>query len=99
FGFKAHFVGPANDAVELYFFRGGYVGVNPVEGGVTNVCGLCDERLLPPDSVIERLPALRRRLEGMTQEFAWLHTGPLVFRHRFDESSYLAGDALSFVDP
>src|SRR5579871_1495775 len=31
FGFKAHFSGPVNDAVELFFFSGCYVGVNPVE--------------------------------------------------------------------
>ena len=37
FGFKAHFHGPATDAVELYFFDDFYVGVNSVEDGVTNV--------------------------------------------------------------
>ena len=43
FGFKAHFRGPVSDAVELYFFDDFYVGVNPVEGGLTNVCGLGSE--------------------------------------------------------
>jgi flavin-dependent dehydrogenase len=33
FGFKAHFEGPTDDAVELYFFDGIYVGVSPVEAG------------------------------------------------------------------
>ena len=27
---------------ELYLFEGGYVGINPVEGGVVNVCALLD---------------------------------------------------------
>ncbi|MDX2152384.1 MAG: FAD-dependent monooxygenase [Bryobacteraceae bacterium] len=99
FGFKAHFTGPANDAVELYFFRGGYVGVNSVEGGYTNVCGLCREELLPVDGVLGRMDALRERLRPLTQVFDWLHTGPLVFRQHFETERYAAGDALSFVDP
>src|SRR5947207_689323 len=46
FGFKAHFEGPPNDAVELYFFQGVYVGVAPIEDGRTNVCGLGPEDFL-----------------------------------------------------
>ena len=46
FGFKAHFDGPADDAVELYFAGSMYVGVNCVEDGFTNVCGLAPEEHL-----------------------------------------------------
>src|SRR5258706_11492348 len=46
FGFKAHFSGPANDAVELFLVRDAYVGASAVEQGVTNVCGLARESLL-----------------------------------------------------
>ena len=43
FGYKAHFSGPTNQAVELYFEGIGYTGVNPVEDGLTNVCGVARE--------------------------------------------------------
>jgi len=43
FGFKAHFTGPAGDAVELFFRSRAYVGVSSVENGITNVCGLAPE--------------------------------------------------------
>jgi flavin-dependent dehydrogenase len=46
FGFKAHFSGPGNDTVELYFFDRCYVGVSTIENGATNVCGLAPERTL-----------------------------------------------------
>jgi flavin-dependent dehydrogenase len=40
-GVKAHYADlPTTGAVELYFFPGGYVGINQVEGGCSNVCGL-----------------------------------------------------------
>jgi flavin-dependent dehydrogenase len=109
FGFKAHFEGPANDAVELYFFRGGYVGVNPVEGGRTNVCGLARDELLKQDgrfdagALAEEIPALRQRLGGLRPVFDWMYVGPLVYANRFHEpppdNEYFAGDALSFIDP
>ncbi len=46
FGFKAHFEGPVNDAVELFFFRGCYVGVSAIENGITNICGIAPEETL-----------------------------------------------------
>ena len=108
FGFKSHFTGTANDAVELYFFGEGYVGVNPVEGGITNVCGLAPESVMrehgfDTDSLVESVPALRQRLTGLRRQMDWLRVGPVVFANRFGEApapgEYWAGDALSFVDP
>ena len=108
FGFKAHFSGPANDAVELYFFGEGYVGVNAVEGGLTNVCGLAPESSMrehgfDTDSLVDSVPALRERLGPLRRQMDWLRVGPLVFANRFSEppapGEYRAGDALSFVDP
>jgi flavin-dependent dehydrogenase len=105
FGFKAHFSGPSNDAVELYFFRGGYVGVNPVEGGVTNVCGLLPEdELLPSrfdlDSIAATFAPLRERLAPLTRMFPWMHVGPLQFGPQKRTGSGLhVGDAREFVDP
>jgi flavin-dependent dehydrogenase len=40
-GLKVHFERVEMEPrVELYLFGGGYVGINPVEGGRANVCGL-----------------------------------------------------------
>ena len=105
FGFKAHFDGPADDAVELFFLNRAYVGINCVEGGKTNVCGLAPEDVLKrcsfePESLMAASGALTERLRPLTRSMQWLFTGPLEFSQRWDRSeAYLAGDALSFVDP
>jgi hypothetical protein len=107
FGFKAHFRGPATDAVELFFFSRCYVGVNTVESGITNVCGLAPEDLLAQrgfdyDSMVESFLPLGDRLRPLTRTMEWLSTGPLVFESKFLKNTdgiYPAGDALLFVDP
>ncbi len=106
FGFKAHFEGPSDDAVELFFFDRCYVGINSVEGGRTNICGLGPEDFLKGfdfdyDAVIAQSPALAARLKPLIRSMRWLSTGPLRFSQNFQSTgtSYLAGDALSFVDP
>ncbi|MGH9418572.1 MAG: NAD(P)/FAD-dependent oxidoreductase, partial [Thermoanaerobaculia bacterium] len=41
FGFKRHYRGDgAKGIIELYSFDQGYLGVNDVEDGITNICGL-----------------------------------------------------------
>jgi flavin-dependent dehydrogenase len=106
FGFKAHFAGPIDDAVELFFFGGCYVGINPVEGGRTNLCGLAPERFLRRfdfdyDRVVHHSPALATRIEALDRSMKWLSTAPLEYGQSFESGrgQYLAGDALSFVDP
>ena len=108
FGFKAHYSGITDDRIQLFFDRDMYVGVNCVEGGTTNVCGLCSERLLQqynfkPDALVAATPALAERLQPLTRSMDWLITGPLVYGGRFDAATpsdvYPAGDALGFVDP
>ncbi|HTS77556.1 MAG TPA: hypothetical protein VMG40_15190 [Bryobacteraceae bacterium] len=105
FGFKGHFTGPTEDAVELFFFGRCYVGIAPVEHGRTNVCGLGPEDFLRRfdfdyDAVIRESPALAERMRPLARSIDWLSTGPLKYGQSFGQSSaYLAGDALSFVDP
>jgi flavin-dependent dehydrogenase len=105
FGFKAHFEGPQDDAVELYFAGRTYTGVNCIEGGRTNVCGLAPEDLLQscrfePEALIERCASLKARLAPLSRVTEWFFTGPLIYAQRWEQRDvYLAGDALSFVDP
>ena len=108
FGFKAHFTGPVNDAIELFFFGGCYVGVSAVENGRTNVCGLAPEALLLEgkfeiEPLLQRSRPLTERLAPLARAMDWLITGPLLFRDNFNAQVnphlYPAGDALGFVDP
>lgn len=108
FGFKAHFKGPVDDAVEVFFFSDCYVGVSAVENGLTNICGLAPETLLRAhafkvEAVLAMCHPLGVRLRPLTREMEWLITGPVVFRQGFDslppENIYPAGDALGFIDP
>lgn len=107
FGYKAHFLGPPNEAnstVELYFEGLGYTGVNGIERGRTNVCGLAREEDLKAtgfngDAWVQSQPALRQRLQGMERQMDWLFTGPLFYGPVEDTIGYPCGDALSFVDP
>jgi flavin-dependent dehydrogenase len=108
FGFKTHFEGPADDAIEMFFGRQGYVGVSPIENGWTNVCGIATESLLrrhafDVDSYVAGFPALARRLEPLRRRMEWLRVGPLSFSSvagsPLGGHVYAAGDALGFVDP
>jgi len=110
FGFKAHFDGTAkpDEPLELYFFDGGYAGVNLVEGGSTNVCGVASESFLhryafDADGVIRAIPMLATRLAPLRRSMDWMYTGPLLYHQPPPKAAaagvYLAGDALSFTAP
>ncbi|WP_276354359.1 NAD(P)/FAD-dependent oxidoreductase [Cohnella caldifontis] len=74
-GLKSHFTGfDSSPAVDLYFFRGGYFGVSPVEGERLNAAALLDRAGLNRretggalreiwGSAAERIPALRERFD------------------------------------
>jgi len=108
FGFKAHFEGAVNDAVDLFFFRRCYVGVSAIENGITNICGIAPEADLRSydfqiDDLLAGWPPLARRVESLSRTFRWITVGPLVLGGRWKQLSgrsiYPAGDALGFVDP
>jgi len=109
FGFKAHFEGPATDAVELYFTPFGYVGMSAIEGGRTNVCGLASEEALARhgfeiDALLGAEPAAAEHLRPLSRRMPWLKTGPLSFSRvpKTDGAHprvYPAGDGLGFIDP
>jgi 2-polyprenyl-6-methoxyphenol hydroxylase-like FAD-dependent oxidoreductase len=109
FGFKAHFEGPVDDIVQLFFFRRCYVGVSAVENDHTNVCGLAPEEILRGydfdiDEFLLSSDPLRDRIRPLARTMKWMTTGPLSFRNSLeaamqDTTTFLAGDALGFVDP
>ena len=108
FGFKAHFEGPVNDAVELFFFRGCYIGVSAIENGITNICGIAPEETLRAcafhiDDFLAGWPPLADRVRPLSRMSRWLTVGPLVFgsqwQHLAGRDIYPAGDALGFIDP
>lgn len=107
FGFKAHFQGVPLHPLTLYFDRSVYVGVNQVEGGFTNVCGLAPEPQLAAvhfriDDFLATLPGFCPLLEPLRRAMNWITTGPVLYRQNFNpycNQQYPAGDELSFLDP
>ncbi|MGZ5445960.1 MAG: NAD(P)/FAD-dependent oxidoreductase [Thermoanaerobaculia bacterium] len=119
FGFKRHYVlspanrqpPTANQAIDLYSFQRGYLGVNAVEGGVTNICGLVHASRLEGhkgrwDAFVEQLRAEEPRLEELyarhlpAQEH-FLSSEPVIFRARspVEHGVFMVGDASGVIDP
>jgi flavin-dependent dehydrogenase len=102
-GVKAHFTeeGVA-DSSDLYFFEGGYCGVQPARDGQINVCAMVRSdrgRSLP--EVIALDPRLLERSRGWRQVTETVVTAPLVFRkpRSLRSGVLLAGDSAGFLDP
>jgi flavin-dependent dehydrogenase len=110
-GLKAHFQSPARSeapAVDLYFFAGGYCGVQPVAAGAesspaaVNVCAAvradASNRL---EDVFLRHPDLEHRSRSWTRLTDPVSTSPLIFSPAEPVASGMlqVGDAAGFVDP
>lgn len=108
-GIKAHFREAAPSAsVDLYFFEGGYCGVQPItspqngSGAVVNACAMVQAHIATSlQEVFHAHPALRERSRHWTPLMDALTTSPLVFHapelvHR---GMLQAGDTATFVDP
>jgi flavin-dependent dehydrogenase len=103
-GLKAHYrtaeAGPPT--VDLYFFRGGYCGVQPIGEGRLNACAMVRADAA---SSLEEVLALHPELAGRSH--AWqrmgdaVATSPLVFDkpQPVRAGVLCAGDAAGFVDP
>jgi menaquinone-9 beta-reductase len=112
-GIKAHFVessveSSADASVDLYFFEGGYCGVQPVglRGSDSpprvNACAMVRAdvaRTLP--EVFAQHPALFQRSGGWQLFSEAITTSPLIFSDPKPEQNgiLMAGDAAGFVDP
>jgi flavin-dependent dehydrogenase len=102
-GLKAHFTEAAPpQSVDLYFFPGGYCGVQPVSDNAVNACAMvranCATSL---HHVFALHPALWRRSRDWEQQFATVSTSALHFRkpQTDDRGMLLAGDSAGFIDP
>ena len=111
FGFKRHYTGPITNTIELYSFRRGYLGVNAVEGGITNICGLVHASRLAGhkgrwDAFVETIRAEEPRLEQLFARYEpaqenYLSSEPVIFRVRsaVEGGVFMIGDASGIIDP
>jgi flavin-dependent dehydrogenase len=102
-GLKAHFIEAApSGSVDLYFFPGGYCGVQPVSENSVNACAMvradCATSI---EHVFALHPALWRRSRDWEQQFPTVSTSALHFRkpQTEDRGMLLAGDSAGFIDP
>ncbi len=109
-GLKGHFAESSTSAsVDLYFFEGGYCGVQPVEirnGGSKfariNACAMVRADVASTVSQVFALhPALQERSRQWQPLSDPVSTSPLLFRTPEPERDgvLMAGDAAGFVDP
>ncbi len=102
-GIKAHFREPSPPPfVDLYFFQGGYCGVQPLSSGLINVSAMVRADAA---TTLPALFALHASLE--TRSRNWqpatepVTTSPLLFGRPepLRDRALLAGDAAGFIDP
>lgn len=112
FGFKRHYTGPAaSESIDLYAFARGYLGVNAIEGNLTNICGLVHKSRLAGhrgrwDAFVETIRNEEPRLETLyaahvpAQE-GFLSSEPVIFRARsaVEGGVFMIGDASGVIDP
>ena len=107
-GLKAHFQESHPPAsVDLYFFEGGYCGVQPVgkqsnRSGAVNACAMVKATAATTLADVLRLhPALDERSRGWQAFTQPVSTSPLVFREPepVKDGILQVGDSATFVDP
>ncbi len=109
-GFKTHFqASMPEEILRLIFFRGGYFGFSGIEEGLTNLCGIVENRVLKKAggdfNLLLRNAADRNKtfgawLSGAEQARDWLacpiHYG---FQKNFRPRVFYLGDSFCFVEP
>ena len=105
-GLKGHFHGDSNPSVDLYFFDGGYCGVQPVCGAdgstLLNACALVRPDVASTlEEVLNLQPLLTARRRSWAAAFAPVSTFPVILRQPVPVFGNVmhAGDAAGFVDP
>jgi menaquinone-9 beta-reductase len=108
-GIKAHFYeSSAAPSTDLYFFDGGYCGVQPVSTATNgsgiriNACAMVGADVANTISAVLCLhPALRERSRTWKPAMETVSTSPLVFHkpEPVQNTMLQVGDAAAFVDP
>lgn len=108
-GIKAHYHEPAaSPSVDLYFFGGGYCGVQPIcaadnaFGTRVNACAMVRADVANTMSdVLRQHPVLYERSRAWTPLTEPVSTSPLVFHEPepVQDAMLQIGDAATFVDP
>lgn len=105
-GLKGHFYGDPEPSVDLYFFKGGYCGVQPVRSvdgeTVLNACALVRPGMASTvEEVLLSHPLLAARSRSWTAAFQPVSTFPAIFRDPVPvaDNVFNCGDAAGFVDP
>ena len=111
FGFKRHFTGPATSSIDLYSFPRGYLGVNAVEGEITNICGLVHASRLAGhkgrwDAFVDTIRTEEQELDALFSRYepaqdTYLSSEPVIFRARspVEGGVFMIGDASGVIDP
>jgi flavin-dependent dehydrogenase len=102
-GLKAHFHEASPSAsVDLYFFPGGYCGVQPVGKDTVNACAMVQSGVARSlDEVFACHDRLLQRSRDWQICFPAITTSPLYFRkpETCAQGMILAGDSAGFIDP
>jgi len=106
-GVKAHFHEPSPAAsVDLYFFEGGYCGVQPIGHhngfGIVNACAMVSARCATTiTDVLQLHPGLKERSRHWQPLTQAVTTSPLVFHPPAPLAAGMlqVGDSATFVDP
>ena len=105
-GLKGHFYGEIEPSVDLYFFSGGYCGVQPVRAPdgalLLNACALVRPEVASSlEEVLGMHPLLAARSRSWRAAFAPVSTFPAIFHEPVPVAGRVmnAGDAAGFVDP
>lgn len=101
-GLKAHFAAETDDSVELYFWKHGYCGIQPVSPGVLNACALVHQgRAKDLSEVFASDPHLSARSRTWRQATQLFATAPVYLGPGSPviDGVLQAGDAAGFVDP
>ena len=102
-GLKAHFHEPKPpSSVDLYFFGGGYCGVQPVGPNHVNVAAMVrTDRATALSAMFSLNPELKARSLQWQRAMVPIATSPLLFQRPepLRESVLQSGDAAGFIDP
>jgi menaquinone-9 beta-reductase len=102
-GLKAHFrEAQSSSSCDLYFFDGGYCGVQPLGDGLVNAAAMAKPSIARSlQAVLSLNSALRARSSDWELAMPQVSTAPLFFRQAqtSEGGMILAGDAAAFIDP